>query len=185
MLKRDWLWFLRPTLGVMLCYFVAIGLSYLLSQRNVEELDQRLSVVNEFANAFDEIAKPSPELTPKEVTKIQATALSDPDQTRAALRCMCFASPENLIVTGPFERFKSMVRGSRFKVLSAPDALVVGDPIFQGDNARVLVTAIANEQVSAFVWVLAKQTEGAYQNCWMTDGVFPMLSNAKGADNEI
>lgn len=174
-MKKDFFWFLRPTLVVLVCYGVAVGVSYLLSQRSVDQLDAKLSELTTVTEKVRDIAKPSTGLTPKQVVEIQSDALRDPDQTRGTLQCMSFASPNNLELTGPLEKFARIVRAGKFAVLSNPDALLVGDSTFAGDHARVLVTAIKRGKVSGFVWVLSKQAETPYEGCWMTDGVFPLM----------
>ena len=144
-------------------------------QKPDEQLDQELNQLTAVTEKIGDIAKPSPSLTPKEVAEIQSNALGDPDQARGTLQCMSFASPKNLQLTGPLEKFASIVRAGKFAVLSDPDALVVGDSTFAGDHARVLVTTIKRGKVSGFVWVLSKQSGTPNEGCWMTDGVFPLM----------
>ena len=186
MSRKDLFWFLRPTLGVIICYCLAVGLSYLISERSVQRLDQEISVIHHIAADFGELKKPTQTLTPRDVVEIQTDALRNEDQKTGSVQCMCFASPDNLMVTGPLEKFARIVRGQKFAALSNPQALLIGDPIYQDENARVLVTAIAKSgEVNAYVWVLARQTSEPYARCWMTDGVFPLGAEAAWADNEI
>lgn len=67
------LWFLRPTVGVLLCFWVAIAAAYLMSNQGTSSLDEQISVVADFAGDLGELRKPSPDLTPKEVVEIQVS----------------------------------------------------------------------------------------------------------------
>lgn len=186
MTPKDVIWFLRPTIVVVICYCLAVGLSFLMSGPSVQQLDQEISTVHEMAMDIGELKKPSQTLSPRNVVEIQTDALRNEDQKTGSLQCMCFASPDNLMVTGPLEKFARIVRGSKFAALSNPQALLIGDPIFRDGNARVLVTAIApSGEVNAYVWVLAQQVSQPYVDCWMTDGVFPLGSDTAWGDNEI
>ncbi len=186
MSRKDLFWFLRPTLGVILCYCLAVGLSYVISERSVQRLDKEIDVIRDIAKDIGELRKPSQTLTPREVVEIQTDALRNEDQKTGAVQCMCFASPDNLAVTGPLERFARVVRGQKFAALSNPQALLIGEPIYKDENARVLVTAIAKSgEVNAYVWVLARQASEPYEQCWMTDGVFPLGADVAWPENEI
>lgn len=183
---RDLFWFIRPTLGVVICYSVAIGISYRMSQRGIDHLDDQLDEVGRLADEIAELKQPEPGLLPKEVVEIQVSAMADKDQRRGALQCASFASPENFAVTGPLDRFARMLRDPKFLILSSPDTVVVGDTIFQDENARVLVTVLSGERTRAFVWVLSKQSgAGPWNGCWMTDGVFPMRLEDRWNDSSI
>lgn len=183
--RSDVVWFLRPTLAVLACYIVSIGVSYQMSQKNVDTLEQELGNVVRLAEETAGLKVPSRSLSPKQVVEIQLEALRDKDVNRGVMQCATFASPENFAVTGPLDNFAKIVRGGKFRVFASPDIVAVGDPVFVGENARVLVTVLAGRQTSAFVWVLAKQTSPPLNGCWMTDGVFSMDREDRWTENEI
>ena len=180
-----WFWFLRPSILVVAAYLLAVGASYLMSQKNEDELDRQFAEATSLADQIGTLVQPSPAFTPKQVVEMQTGALRSPNRKQGVVQCMYFASPENLLVTGPLEKFARIVRGRKFSSLSSPDAVLVGEPIYQADNARILVTAAGNGRIDAFVWVLAKQKDAPYEDCWMTDGVFPMTSSKEWDENEI
>lgn len=151
----------------------------------MNELDAAVREIKYFADELGDVKSPEISLTPKEVVELQLLALSDEDRNRGIIQCMCFASPDNLVVTGPLEKFARIVRGEKFAALSDFDAYLIGDSIFKDENARVLVTVLADDQIHAFVWVLAKQTMQPYENCWMTDGVFPVETEDDWSPDEI
>ena len=163
-----------------------MGISYSMSHQGGDGLDEQLNEMRRLATEFARLEQPKPSLSPKQVVEIQVSALADRDQRRGALQCASFASPENFAVTGPLDRFARMLADSQFLVLSSPDTVVVGDAVFHGENARVLVTALAGDQTRAFVWVLAKQRQpGPLNGCWMTDGVFPMRPHDESNGSSI
>lgn len=181
---RHVLWFARPTIIVIGCYMASVGVSFLLSQRRVDQLDQRLAEALDAAGNLTAIRFPHPELDPKQVVEIQTAALADPDRKNGTLRCMNFASPDNLAITGPLEKFAIIIRSAKFTCLSAPDLVTVGEPIYRNGHARVLVSVLSGGQISAFAWVLEKQKDGQHQNCWMTDGVFAIDPSSENP-NEV
>lgn len=171
---KDVIWFWRPTIGVILCFLIAFGLSYAISQKNANELSVEMEAAEQLAAQMGDLVDPDPSIAPEEVVRIQATALAKENGPDGILQCMNFASPDNLALTGPIEKFGRMVRGEQFAPLAAPDAVVVGDPVFQEDQARVLVTVVSKSKLRSYVWVLAKQQSAPYEDCWLTDGVFPL-----------
>lgn len=183
---RDVYWFIRPTLGVVICYSVAIGMSYRISHHDVEPFADGAEEMVRLAADIAELKQPNPGILPKEVVDIQVSAMADSNRKRGAIQCAIFASPENFSVTGPLSRFAQMLRAPNFLPLSSPDMIVVGDAIYQDENARVLVTVVAGEKTQAFVWVLSKQeNDGSLNGCWMTDGVFPIRPRDHRDDDSI
>lgn len=121
----------------------------------------------------DELA-PAPDLTPREVVRIQLEALRHNDaEDRGIAVAFRFASPGNQRNTGPLPRFASMIR-------QGPYALMLGfrdvsfDPVqVAGDRAAQRVTLVAPGQPPVrFVFFLSRQeAEGPLHRCWMTDAV--------------
>ena len=115
------------------------------------------------------------ELSPRDVVLAQVRSLRDarnaPEQI---VRCYELASPGNRAITGPLERFSVMVSEPPFDVLSSHENWQVGAAFVEGRNAVVLVTTCDNEgEAAAFRFVLAKQTQAPFEECWMTESVLP------------
>jgi len=116
---------------------------------------------------------PSPSLAPEEVVRLQLAGLGDakPDGV-GILQCFCLASPGNRVVTGPLERFGQMVRSEPYQCMTRPRAVLIGRAQHGDDVARLLVTIIDEQhRVRAFAFVLSKQKEKPFENCWMTEAV--------------
>ena len=168
---HDIFWFLRPTMVAILIFLVAwIGSKLLIGTHQHADLERPSA-----ERTAKELVHPSPELSPAEVVRVQLEGLSDGQSERGVLQCMTFASPSNRSVTGPLERFGRMVRAKPFDVFADPDRVLIGKTKLVDGKARVLVTVVAGKKLSLFVWVLSKQTDAPYENCWMTDAVFPVM----------
>src|SRR5215469_8645834 len=121
---------------------------------------------------------PDPKLSPKEVVEFQLAALRANDIPTADAgieRTFRFASPANKVATGPLEHFTVMVHGSQYSSLINAVEGSVTKVVTQDNKAQVLariVTAGGSEVY--YVFILSKQAEGDYLNCWMTDGVVPL-----------
>jgi hypothetical protein len=56
--------------------------------------------------------------------------------------------------------------------MAHPRAVLIGRPQLGDDVARLLVTIIDQEHnVRAFAFVLSKQKEAPFKDCWMTEAV--------------
>jgi uncharacterized protein DUF4864 len=121
---------------------------------------------------------PDPKLSPQQVVEFQLTALRGNDVPTADAgieRSFRFASPANKAATGPLEHFTVMVHGSQYSSLINAVEGSVTKVVTQDNIAQVLtriVTADGSEVY--YVFILSKQAEGDYVNCWMTDGVVPL-----------
>ena len=68
------------------------------------------------SNAYAELIKPSQKFDPYEVIKIQLEALKNNNKKDEGIRqTWLFAHPDNKKVTGPYDRFKSMIYGQQYK----------------------------------------------------------------------
>ena len=177
MTARDIYWFLRPTLGVLLCFSLAVIAAQLIATHGSSDAPADLELAEQLADVTNGLVEPSTSLTPCDVVQIQLAGLADPDSTRGVLQCMAFASPGNRTVTGPLESFAQMVRKAPFNVLAKPTAIQAGQPTYVDRHARILVTAVDGNQIQMFVWVLSQQQDSPYRDCWMTDAVFPLPSS--------
>ena len=122
--------------------------------------------------------EPSPDLSPAEVVRIQVEALgradlggAEPGEIAVAWR---FASPANQSATGPLDRFAEMVRGPVYAPLLDHERASYGPVMVEGDQAAQGVTlTLADGRRAAFVFVLRRQSGGAFDGCWMTEAVAP------------
>ena len=163
--------FLRPTLFVVLCYLFAAAGTVLISRARSEE-----GLPTERAIAtLEELRHPDPELSPEDVVGIQLEGLASDSPADGVVQCYAFASPGNRYHTGPLDRFAAMVRNEKYRILAERDEVLIGKPVYQDGNVRVLVTCVKRGQIRSFVWVLARQT-GPYDGCWMTEAVFALGS---------
>jgi hypothetical protein len=132
---------------------------------------------------------PRPELTPEQVVQYQVTVLQhndDPKSDAGIERAFRFASPSNQQVTGPLENFVRIVKGPVYSPLlnSASSSIVAAEE--KDDQARIAVKIIAADgsQVT-YLFVLSKQSEGEFKNCWMTDAVAPLKAGEDAPDQGV
>ena len=132
---------------------------------------------------------PRPELTPEQVVQYQVTALQhndDPKSDAGIERAFRFASPSNKQVTGPLDNFVRIVKSPLYSpMLNSLSSLIVGSEL-KDDQAKIAVKIVAADghQVT-YVFVLSKQNEGEFNNCWMTDGVAPLQHGEDGSDQGV
>ena len=134
----------------------------------------------EFAADLGRIVLPSAKFSPCEVVQTQLDGLARPgDDGIGVLQCFIFASPGNRAATGPLERFAGMVRTPPYNLLGMADAVLVGQPQIDGEMARVLVTLVSPaDRIGGFTFILRRQRQGKYQDCWMTESVLPLVNPA-------
>ena len=73
-----------------------------------------------FRSSFADIIKPSVDIEPNEVVKIQLSALMKndfPNKDSGIVQTWEFAHPNNQKVTGPIERFKNMMKTDSYSML--------------------------------------------------------------------
>jgi hypothetical protein len=133
--------------------------------------------------------KPSPELSPEDVIRLQINALSaeGPLQTRIQ-RCYEFASPANRLNTGPVKRFGEMIRQPKYAVLLDAKHVLVGRASVNGRQAHLLLSVVDSQgNLSLFRCLLSKQTLAKYIDCWMTDAVVRIgeVDGAKKPDQPL
>jgi hypothetical protein len=125
---------------------------------------------------------PSPELTPDKVVIIQLDALQNNDlsQGNEGIRqAWHFASPSNREAIGPIERFISLVKNPLYKNLIGFETADLGQIIVQNDRAQQIVRLNhPGGKVFLYVFMLSRQSEYPYENCWMTDAVVPLREQA-------
>jgi hypothetical protein len=118
---------------------------------------------------------PAPSLSPGEVVTIVLNALQhndDPQPDAGIATTFEFASPANRLETGPLQRFALLIKTPAYRVMlgfrtARRDRLEI-----DGSHAkqRVVIVGRDGSQVT-YVFLLSKQSDGPFANCWMTDGV--------------
>jgi hypothetical protein len=132
---------------------------------------------------------PRPELSPEEVVRYQVAALQQNDEPTSDAgieRAFRFASPTNKQVTGPLEKFVQIVKSSAYSpLLNARSSAIIGSDL-KGDQAKIAVKIVALDgRPLTYVFILSKQGEGEFHDCWMTDGVAPLKEVEDGADQGV
>ncbi|MBV8379019.1 MAG: DUF4864 domain-containing protein [Verrucomicrobia bacterium] len=121
---------------------------------------------------------PRPELSPEQVVEYQVTAFqhNDEPQSDAGIeRAFRFASPSNREMTGPLAHFVQIVKSPLYSpMLNNRSSSIVGAQV-RDDQAKITVKVVAADgRRVIYVFALSKQTEGEFNNCWMTDAVAPL-----------
>lgn len=118
---------------------------------------------------------PAPSLSPTEVVTIVLNALQhndDPQPDAGIATTFEFASPANRVATGPLARFALMIKNPAYRVMLGFRSAMRGRLELDGDHARQRVVIVGHDGAQvAYVFLLSKQPDGPYANCWMTDGV--------------
>jgi len=134
------------------------------------------SVASGFTNtavASDCELTPASDMSPQTVVKTVIDALQrNSDEDDGIMQVFCFASPQNKKVTGPIERFVSMIKRGYGDMLnhvaSEYEPIKIDDKVAQ---QRVwLETADGN--IVGYLFGLGKQSVGEFSDMWMTDAVY-------------
>ncbi|MES1929175.1 hypothetical protein SADO_07962 [Salinisphaera dokdonensis CL-ES53] len=126
--------------------------------------------------ALAEALEPSPALSPTDVVRAQLAALRAENRDNGARRAFRFASPANRQTIGSASDFAAVLEQGYADMFSQVRARVKLQQR-DGDQARVVAEL---EQIdgrqSAYVFFLSRQPSGNCEDCWMTDGVYPLES---------
>ena len=131
-------------------------------------------ILAEYSSA--EILKPSINIDPKKVIKIQLTALMKNDfpyKDRGIAQTWEFAHPNNQKVTGPIERFKNMMKTDSYSMLLNHTDHEIMEVYKSTDVATFEVTVLdVSKKYYKFKWQVEKYNiEGALKDCWLTTAV--------------
>ena len=123
------------------------------------------------ANPFlSESLVPTPEFTPQEVVEIQLEALRNNDAADNGIAVVYrFASPTNRAQTGPLLRFANMIKRGPYALMLNYESLEFDEAEIVGNQARVRVVLVNQYQKLGYFFILTRQTEAPYKDCWMTD----------------
>jgi hypothetical protein len=117
--------------------------------------------------------RPSPEIAPATVVRIQVEALRHNSLLNEGIQLTYrFASPENKKVTGPLTRFTEMLRSSPYDRLLNHRSARYGPIAVSADQAHQVIMIIDKTgQELVYYWLLSRQDQGEFEGCWMTDAV--------------
>jgi len=108
------------------------------------------------------------------VVKIQLGALRQNDETlNKGIRTVWrFASPETQRATGPYPQFVKLLNGSRYRPMFEYTRAAYEPLEVENGTARQRVSLTTpNGSTATYEFRLSKQSDGEYDDCWMTDGV--------------
>jgi hypothetical protein len=127
------------------------------------------------AASAPDLIEPNPKFSPDRVVELQLSGLADADAATGIQQCFAFASPSNKQATGPLARFAAMVQQAPYNVLLHCQLVLIGKPIIVDNEATVMVTVLdKHDEIRVFEFYLSKQQDKPVENCWMTDGVYPL-----------
>ena len=125
-----------------------------------------------------EILKPSSDINPKEVVKIQLTGLQKNDlnfKDSGIEQTWNFAHPNNKKVTGPLDNFKRMLKGDSYQMMINHLSHTITQLGSSDKWAQFEVIILDKNKIyHKFNWQVEKYTEdGELKDCWLTS----MVSN--------
>jgi len=123
-----------------------------------------------------DIQKPSNEIEPERVIKIQLSALmknDNPYKDRGIIQTWEFAHPDNQKMTGPLERFKNMIKTDSYSMLLNHSNHEISEVYMSNKVATFEVTVMDREKkYYKFKWQVEKYNgEGELKDCWLTSAV--------------
>ena len=123
-----------------------------------------------------DILKPSTEIEPEKVIKIQLTALMENDnpyKDRGIVQTWEFAHPNNRKMTGPLESFKNMIKTDSYSMLLDHSNHEISEVYMSNKVATFEVTVMDREKkYYKFKWQVEKYNgEGVLKDCWLTSAV--------------
>ncbi len=125
-----------------------------------------------------DLLKPSKEILPSEVVKIQLTGLQNNDldfKDGGIEQTWNFAHPNNKKVTGPLNNFKRMIKGDSYQMMINHLSHTI-TKLGSGDKWAQFEVVILdkNKIYHKFNWQVEKYTlDGDLKDCWLTT----MVSN--------
>ena len=135
-----------------------------------------LLITNSISKA--EILKPSSDINPKEVVKIQLSGLQKNDlnfKDSGIEQTWNFAHPNNKKVTGPLGNFKRMIKGESYQMMINHLSHTITQLGSKDNWAQFEVVILDKNKIyHKFNWQVEKYTlEGTLKDCWLTT----MVSN--------
>ena len=132
------------------------------------------SLKTQLSNA--EILKPNISILPSQVVKIQLSSLQNnnsPNIDSGILQTWEFAHPKNKSFTGPYDKFKNMIKKDSYSILINHKSHEVKE-MFKNENVATYEVVILgkDKKFYKFKWQVEKYNkEGPLKNCWLTTAV--------------
>ena len=150
---------------------------------------KKIQIVSNFFVVFlisisiskSEILKPSSNIKPSEVVKIQLLGLqnnNDGFEDSGIEQTWNFAHPNNKKATGPLDKFKRMIKSNSYQMMINHISHTITE-IRGGDNwVQFEVIILDNKKIyHKFNWQVEKYTEdGPLKDCWLTTMVSSPVS---------
>ena len=123
-----------------------------------------------------ELLKPTPEINPEEVVKIQLSSLmnnNEPYLNAGIEQTWEFAHPSNRAFTGPIQRFTQMMYAPSYAVLLNHKKHDIIEVKLDKNIAFFFIELTSIDgKMFGFKWTLEKvKEEGGFKDCWMTTAV--------------
>ena len=123
-----------------------------------------------------ELLKPTPEINPEEVVKIQLSSLmnnNEPYLNAGIEQTWEFAHPSNRAFTGPIQRFTQMMYAPSYSVMLDHKKHDIIEVKLDKNIAYFFIELKSTDgKIFGFKWTLEKvKEEGGFKDCWMTTGV--------------
>ena len=126
-----------------------------------------------FSFAKSETIKPSINIKPAQVIKIQLQGLmknDTPYRDKGIEQTWEFAHPSNKIFTGPIERFKKMIKGDSYKMLIDHRDHKIKE-VYSDEKTAIFEVVVmdAEKKYFMFKWQVEKYLDsGPLRDCWLT-----------------
>ena len=123
-----------------------------------------------------ELQKPTPDIAPKDVVKIQLSSLMNNNQpylNAGIEQTWEFAHPSNRAFTGPIQRFTKMMYAPSYAVMLNHKKHDILEVRLEDNAAYFFIELTALDgKIFGFKWTLEKvNEEGVFKDCWMTTAV--------------
>ena len=123
-----------------------------------------------------ELLKPTPEINPEEVVKIQLSSLmnnNEPYLNAGIEQTWEFAHPSNRAFTGPIQRFTQMMYAPSYAVMLNHKKHDIIEVKLDKNIAYFFIELTSTDgKIFGFKWTLEKvKEEGGFKDCWMTTAV--------------
>ena len=132
-------------------------------------------------SSIAEILKPSSQIKPSEVVKIQLTGLQKNDlefKDSGIEQTWNFAHPNNRKVTGPLPNFKRMIKGDSYQMMLDHLSHTITELGSSDKWAQFEVIILDKNKIyHKFNWQVEKYTmNGPLKDCWLTTMVSKPIS---------
>ncbi len=126
--------------------------------------------------------QPNPSLSPTDVVRIQLTAMrhnDEPTPDAGIATVYAFAAPGNRQLTGSLSQFTRMIHSGYAPMIGNLKFILGKSKAEQGVIFQQVTLIAADGRSYKYVFVLSRQKDPPYHNCWMTNSVLPQ-DNGQG-----